>query len=129
MWGAGNRKTSCRACIIRGGTKTIPLCGECHAKVHDISNGERRNQLRELTKNSLTKRKELIKSQGGFYSKSGRWVTKIGRDKGVDLTKASRASSLSKKERRLNGSKNLLQLNLHTSKLLKEQHGNKCWRN
>ena len=41
-----------------GGTKTIPLCGECHAKVHDISNGERRNQLRELTKNSLTKRKE-----------------------------------------------------------------------
>ena len=84
-----------------GGTKTIPLCGECHAKVHDISNGERRNQLRELTKNSLTKRKELIMSQGGFYSKSGRWVTKIGRDKGVDLTKASRASSLSKKREAL----------------------------
>lgn len=87
--------------VSLGGTKTIPLCGECHAKIHDISNGERRNQLRELTKNSLSKRKELIENQGGFYSRSGRWVTKMGRDKGADTRKASRASSLSKKREAL----------------------------
>ena len=37
-----------------GGTKTIPLCGECHAKVHDVS-GRRRNKLRDTTKEILDK--------------------------------------------------------------------------
>ena len=71
-----------------GGTKTIPLCGDCHAKVHSIS-GQRRNQLGELTKNSLLKRKELIEIQGGFFSRSGRWVTTLGREKGVDMSAAN----------------------------------------
>lgn len=83
-----------------GGTKTIPLCGKCHAKVHEI-NGKRRNQLRELTKNSLAKRKELIETQGGFYSSSGRWVTKMGRDKGSDLRIALQASVISKRKKAL----------------------------
>lgn len=62
---------------LLGGTKTIPLCGICHAKVHDIS-GKRRNQLGELTKKALKQRQELIKTQGGFYSKSGQWRTSLG---------------------------------------------------
>ena len=72
-----------------GGTKTIPLCGTCHAKVHDIS-GQRRNQLAELTKKSLEKRKELIEKEGGFYSNHGKWVTRLG---GNTDTTAARAVS------------------------------------
>ena len=72
-----------------GGTKTIPLCGTCHAKVHDIS-GQRRNQLAELTKKSLEKRKELIEKEGGFYSNHGTWVTRLG---GNTDTTAARAVS------------------------------------
>lgn len=83
-----------------GGTKTIPLCGDCHAKVHRIS-GQRRNQLGELTKNSLLKRKELIEIQGGFFSRSGRWVTTLGREKGVDMSAANSTSALMSKKRRL----------------------------
>lgn len=83
-----------------GGTKTIPLCGVCHAKVHSIS-GQRRNQLGELTKNSLLKRKELIETQGGFYSRSGKWVTKLGPGKGHDTSKASAAAALAKTNGRL----------------------------
>lgn len=73
-----------------GGTKTIPLCGVCHAKVHDIS-GQRRNQLAELTKKSLEKRKELIEKEGGFYSRHGKWVTKLGGN--ADMTAANLASA------------------------------------
>lgn len=83
-----------------GGTKTIPLCTDCHAKIHDI-NGKRRNQLRDLTKKSLAKRRELIESQGGFYNKSGKWVTKLGRGKGVDLSAARKASIASSKKEAL----------------------------
>ena len=72
-----------------GGTKTIPLCGTCHAKVHDISS-QRRNQLAELTKKSLEKRKELIEKEGGFYSNHGKWVTRLG---GNTDTTAARAVS------------------------------------
>ncbi len=35
-----------------GGTKTVPLCGKCHAKVHGID-GARRAKLAELTKAAL----------------------------------------------------------------------------
>ena len=73
-----------------GGTKTIPLCGVCHAKVHDIS-GQRRNQLAELTKKSLEKRKELIEKEGGFYSRHGKWITKLGGN--ADMTAANLASA------------------------------------
>ena len=80
-----------------GGTKTIPLCGECHAKVHDVS-GRRRNKLRDLTKNSLEKRKEQLAKDGFFVSKSGRVCTKFGREKGCDTSAASAASAESKKQ-------------------------------
>lgn len=82
--------------VSLGGTKTIPLCGECHAKVHDIS-GRRRNKLRDLTKNSLEKRREQLAKDGFFISKSGRVCKKLGRDKGADLSAANAASVKSKK--------------------------------
>src|SRR4051812_41253841 len=38
----------------RGGTRTIPLCGECHGKVH----GRRAMSTSALTKEALRRRKE-----------------------------------------------------------------------
>ncbi|MBQ5613432.1 MAG: hypothetical protein IIU82_00250, partial [Tidjanibacter sp.] len=35
-----------------GGTKTVPLCGICHAKIHDVD-GKRRTRIAELTKAAL----------------------------------------------------------------------------
>lgn len=60
-----------------GGTKTVPLCSECHAKVHGID-GAKRAKISELTKKSLEKKKQLIKTQGGFYNRAGEWVTRLG---------------------------------------------------
>lgn len=60
-----------------GGTKTVPLCGECHAKVHG-TDGKKRARISELTKKGLERKKNLIKTQGGFYNRSGQWVTKLG---------------------------------------------------
>lgn len=37
----------------KGGTKTVPLCCECHGKVHDV----KRINIRELTKEGLAKKK------------------------------------------------------------------------
>ena len=39
-----------------GGTKTIPLCGICHAKIHDVD-GKRRTRIAELTKAALDAKK------------------------------------------------------------------------
>ena len=39
-----------------GGTKTVPLCGICHAKIHDV-NGKRRTRIAELTKAALDAKK------------------------------------------------------------------------
>lgn len=60
-----------------GGTKTIPLCSERHAKVHGID-GKKRTKISELTKRGLAQRKQLIKTQGGFYNRLGEWKTKLG---------------------------------------------------
>ena len=44
-----------------GGTKTVPLCGICHAKIHDVD-GKRRTRIAELTKAALdAKKAEVIK--------------------------------------------------------------------
>ena len=39
-----------------GGTKTVPLCGICHAKIHDVD-GKRRTKIAELTKAALDAKK------------------------------------------------------------------------
>lgn len=39
-----------------GGIKTVPLCGICHAKIHDVD-GKRRTRIAELTKAALDAKK------------------------------------------------------------------------
>jgi hypothetical protein len=39
-----------------GGTRTVPLCGECHAKVHHVD-GERRLSGSVLTRRALARKK------------------------------------------------------------------------
>ncbi|MBR2115726.1 MAG: hypothetical protein IJ942_01765 [Alistipes sp.] len=39
-----------------GGSKTVPLCGICHAKIHDVD-GKRRTRIAELTKAALDAKK------------------------------------------------------------------------
>lgn len=43
------------------------------------------------TKIALAERKKQIERDGGFFSKSGRWTTHLGREKGVDLSSAQLA--------------------------------------
>lgn len=40
-----------------GGTKTVPLCGMCHAKVHGVD-GAKRAKISELTKAALAAKRE-----------------------------------------------------------------------
>lgn len=49
-------------------------------------------QGRINTRVALEERKKQIKSQGGFFSKSGRYRTHLGNSKGVDMSKAYTAS-------------------------------------
>lgn len=41
------------------------------------------------TKLALAERKKQIAEQGGFFSRSGRWTTHLGREKGADISGAS----------------------------------------
>ena len=59
-----------------GGTKTIPLCGKCHAKVHQMD-GKRRDNISELTKIGLRKAKAR-----GVVLGNPKEFTKEGRAKG-----------------------------------------------
>lgn len=82
--------------VVRGGTKTIPLCSACHAKVHDIK-GRRDNHV-DNTKIALERRKELIKTQGGFFSKSGKWCTRLG-NLSIDKETLKRAQEAASRQR------------------------------
>ena len=53
--------------------------------------------IRQRTNMGLQARKELLERDGFFVSKSGRVCTKLGREKGCDLSSASAASAESKK--------------------------------
>jgi len=44
------------------------------------------------TKVALAERQRQIKEDGGFFSKSGNWVTHLGRSKGCDTSKATAAA-------------------------------------
>lgn len=57
--------------------------------------------IRQRTQMGLDARKEAIKRDGGFMSKSGRWCTRLGREKGVDMSAANRASALAATNGRL----------------------------
>lgn len=58
--------------------------------------------IQERTQSAINVRKEAIKKDGSFVSKSGRVVTKLGRPKGVDMEKAYTASAISRRERARN---------------------------
>ena len=53
--------------------------------------------IRQRTNMGLQARKEMLERDGFFVSKSGRVCTKLGREKGCDLSSASAASAESKK--------------------------------
>lgn len=63
--------------------------------------------IQERTQSAINVRKEAIKNNGSFISKSGRIVTSFGRPKGVDLSKANEASVRAKKERARNNPNNI----------------------
>ena len=48
------------------------------------------------TQSAIDARKEAIKKEGGFVSKSGKWCEKLGNKKGVDTSPARRSSILSR---------------------------------
>lgn len=52
-----------------------------------------RDSIVERTRAGLNARKEAILRNGGFVSKSGRWCTKLGAEKGADTSAAVRASA------------------------------------
>lgn len=60
-----------------------------------------RDSIVERTNAGLNARKALIQRDGGFISKSGRWCTKLGSEKGVDMTAANLASAKASTDRRL----------------------------
>lgn len=70
-----------------GGTKTIPLCGSCHAKVHDIR-GKRRNQLAELTRSALAAKKQRGEIMGGAPGVWGKRTGKTEADREKQLESA-----------------------------------------
>lgn len=52
--------------------------------------------IQARTQSAIDARKAAIKKDGGFFSKSGRWCTKFGHQKGVDTSAARQSSILSK---------------------------------
>lgn len=54
----------------------------------DLSSMRMEDRIRIRTKQALEQRKEQIELYGGFYSKSGRWITKLGAEKGRDMSPA-----------------------------------------
>lgn len=55
--------------------------------------------IRGRTKSALDTRKDLLRRNGGFFSKSGRWTTGLGRQKGTNGHSTSEALSASWDER------------------------------
>ena len=47
----------------------------------------------QRTQSAIDARKEALKKDGGFFSKSGRWCSHLGNAKGVDVTAASAVAS------------------------------------
>lgn len=64
---------------VRGGTKTIPLCVECHCKVHDLKN---RPDHKKLVIEGLKKAKERGVKLGTPAN-----LTESGKKKGIEVIK------------------------------------------
>ena len=51
-----------------------------------------KEMIQQRTQSALDARKETLKSEGGFFSKSGNWVTHLGKPKGYAMSEARRAA-------------------------------------
>jgi hypothetical protein len=87
-----------------GGTKTVPLCGECHAKVHGV-NGAKRAKISELTKAAL----DAKKARGEYWLRNS------------DTSKAVLASARNRTERSRTHPSNVFFMNY--VKQFEERHG------
>lgn len=52
-----------------------------------------RELIVQRTQSAIDARKEALKKDGGFFSKSGRWCSHLGNAKGVDVSQASAVAS------------------------------------
>ena len=52
-----------------------------------------KEMIQQRTQSALDARKKLIKQDGGFISKTGRWCEHLGNSKGVDTSSATRVSA------------------------------------
>ena len=52
--------------------------------------------IQARTQSAIDARKEAIKKEGGFFSKSGNWCKKLGNKKGVDMSPAQQSSILAR---------------------------------
>lgn len=55
-----------------------------------------RDSLIERTNAALDARRKMIETDGGWFSKSGNWCTKLGNAKGCDMSAANEASALAR---------------------------------
>lgn len=52
-----------------------------------------KEMIQARTQSAIDARKEALKKDGGFFSKSGRWCSHLGNAKGVDVSQASAVAS------------------------------------
>ena len=62
--------------------------------------------IQNRTQSAIDVRKQKLKEEGSFVSKSGRVVTHLGNGKGVDLSKANEASAQARREKARNDKNN-----------------------
>ena len=62
--------------------------------------------IQNRTQSAIDVRKQKLKEEGSFVSKSGRVVTHLGNDKGVDLSKANEASAQARRDKAKNDPNN-----------------------
>ena len=62
--------------------------------------------IQDRTRSAIEVRKQKLKQDGSFVSKSGRTVTHLGNQKGVDMSKANEASAKARTEKARNDKNN-----------------------
>ena len=60
-----------------------------------------RDNLIQRTKAALEVRKRMVETDGGWFSKSGKWCTSLGGEKGRDMSSAAAASALASKNAKM----------------------------
>lgn len=55
-----------------------------------------KEMIQQRTQSALDARKELLRTEGGFFSKNGNWTTHLGRAKGHDMPEARRVACMAR---------------------------------